>query len=99
MPRPQPTMMLSHATVLTMDHQQPQAEAVAWRGRRIIAAGRNMEVLRLHGRDTTVVDCQGGTVVPGFIDAHLHFRAYVGTLLGIDCRPPGVRSLYELQTL
>lgn len=99
MPRPQPTMMLSHATVLTMDRQQPRAEAVAWRGRRIIAAGRNMEVLRLRGRDTTVVDCQGGTVVPGFIDAHLHFRAYVGTLLGIDCRPRRVRSLYELQTL
>jgi predicted amidohydrolase YtcJ len=99
MPRQPPTMMLSHATVLTMDRQQPRAEAVAWRGRRIIAVGRDMEVLRLRGRDTTVVDCRGATVVPGFIDAHLHFRAYVGTLLGIDCSPRRMRSLYELQTL
>jgi predicted amidohydrolase YtcJ len=92
-------MMLSHATVLTMDRRQPRAEAVAWRGGRIIAVGKNMEVLRLRGRDTAVIDCQGGTVVPGFIDAHLHFRAYVGTLLGVDCSPRRVRSLYALQTL
>jgi predicted amidohydrolase YtcJ len=46
-----------------------------------------------------LLDCRGAVVLPGFIDAHLHLRAYAGTLLGIDCRPHTVQSLADLQTV
>lgn len=99
MPRQQPTLILSQATVLTMDPQQPQAEAVAMRHGRLVAIGTNGAVLGLRGPGTTVLDCRGATVLPGFIDAHLHLRAYVSTLLGIDCSPRVVRHMRQLQAL
>jgi predicted amidohydrolase YtcJ len=97
--RQQPTLILSHATVLTMDPRQPQAEAVAIGGGRLLATGMNGSVLSLRGPDTMVLNCRGATVLPGFIDAHLHLRAYISTLLGIDCSPRVVRHIRQLQTL
>ncbi len=99
MSRQQPTVILSQATVLTMDPQRPQAEAVAVQDGRIVAVGTNAEILSLRGRRTRVIDCRGAAILPGFVDAHLHLRAYAGAFLGIDCRPPAVRSLGDLQTV
>jgi predicted amidohydrolase YtcJ len=94
-----PTLILSHAAVLTMDPRQPRAEAIAVREDRIVAVGTTAEVLALRGHGTRLIDCQGAAVLPGFIDAHLHLRAYAATFGGIDCRPHAVRSLTGLQTL
>ncbi len=95
----QPTVVLSHAAILTMDPRRPRAEAVAVRQGHIVAVGTNAEVLALRSRGTQLIDCRGAAVLPGFIDAHLHLRAYAGTFLGIDCRPPAVHSLTDLQAL
>lgn len=99
MSRQQPTVILSQATVLTMDPQLPQAEAVAVRDGHIVAVGTNAKVLARRCRGTRVIDCRGAAVLPGFVDAHLHLRAYAGTFLGIDCRPHVVHSLADLQRL
>jgi predicted amidohydrolase YtcJ len=80
-----------------MDPRRPRAQAVALHGARIAVVGTNTEVLRLRGRGTTHIPCYGEAIVPGFIDPHLHLRAYIGTLLGIDCSPRTVRSLAELR--
>jgi predicted amidohydrolase YtcJ len=97
MPCQPPTLILDHATVLTMDPTRPRAEAIALRQGRLVAVGGSAEVLALRQRSTRLIDCQGTVVLPGFIDAHLHVRAYAGTFLGIDCRPQTVHSLGELQ--
>jgi predicted amidohydrolase YtcJ len=94
-----PTLILCHATVLTMDPRQPRAEAIALRVERIVAVGATAEVLALRGRATQLIDCRGAVILPGFIDAHVHVRAYAGTFLGIDCRPQTVRSLRDLQAV
>jgi predicted amidohydrolase YtcJ len=94
-----PTLILCQATVLTMDPRQPRAEAIAVREGRIVAVGATPEVLARRGHGTRLIDCQGAAVLPGFIDAHLHLRAYAATFGGIDCRPQAVRSLADLQAL
>ncbi len=48
-------------------------EAAAVGGGRILALGRDDEILRLFGRGTETVDLGGRLVVPGFIDTHIHF--------------------------
>ncbi|MEE4361760.1 MAG: amidohydrolase [Pseudomonadales bacterium] len=51
---------------------QGDAEAIAFRGGRILAVGR-AEALAAHlGPDTEVVDLAGATVVPGLVDSHTH---------------------------
>jgi predicted amidohydrolase YtcJ len=99
MSRQPPTLILSHAAVLTMAPQQPRAEAIAVREGRIVAVGTTAQVLARRGRGTRVIDCRGAAVLPGFIDAHLHMRAYASTFLGIDCRPHTVHNLTDLQAL
>lgn len=49
---------------------EPPAEAVAVRGDRILRVGSNWEVRRLRRRQTHLVDARGGTVLPGFNEAH-----------------------------
>jgi predicted amidohydrolase YtcJ len=48
------------------------AEAVAVQGNRIVRVGSNREIQRLKRPQTTVVDAKGGSVLPGFNDAHVH---------------------------
>lgn len=52
---------------------QPSAEALAVRGSEILRVGSNQAMKRLAGAATKVIDAHGGTVLPGFIDGHVHF--------------------------
>jgi predicted amidohydrolase YtcJ len=92
-------VIVSRAAVLTMDPQRPRAEAIAVRDGRIVAVGTNAAVLARRCPGTRVIDCRGAAVLPGFVDAHIHLRAYASTLVGIDCRPHRVPSLAALQML
>jgi predicted amidohydrolase YtcJ len=47
-------------------------EAVAIRDGRIVRVGPAYEVRFLEGADTTVHECEGRVVLPGFVDAHTH---------------------------
>ena len=58
--------------VLTMDPVQPTAQAVAISADRIIAVGDRATVLALAGPQTEVVDYQNATILPGFVESHLH---------------------------
>jgi len=59
-------------SILTMDDSAMRAEAVAEAGGRILAVGSRAEVMRTRGPKTQVIDLQGRTLVPGFVDAHGH---------------------------
>jgi predicted amidohydrolase YtcJ len=60
-------------TVITIDDRQPGAEAVAVKDGLITAVGGRKPVLAAEkGPHTTVVDLQGHTLLPGFVDGHGH---------------------------
>jgi predicted amidohydrolase YtcJ len=68
-----PSLMLVHGHVWTENPAQPETEAIAIEGNRILLAGTSAEVLRLAGPSTRVIELHGRRVVPGFNDAHVHF--------------------------
>jgi predicted amidohydrolase YtcJ len=74
-----------------------RAEAIAWRGDRLIAVGARDEVTREAGRDAETSSAGGATVLPGFIDAHHH--ACIAALYGGTVRlvPPVVTDIPSLQ--
>ena len=51
---------------------QPDVEALAIIGNRIIAVGDRVVVEQRKGPATRVLDLQGATVLPGLIDSHVH---------------------------
>jgi predicted amidohydrolase YtcJ len=59
--------------VWTGNAAQARAEAIAVRSTRIIAVGTTAAVRKRAEKLTDVVDLKGRLVVPGFVDAHLHF--------------------------
>ncbi len=73
-------LLYLNGTIYTMDAAQPRAQAMAIDSTsgRIIAVGDNDEVRRVGDRHAEIIDLRGKTVLPGFIDAHIHliYAAY-----------------------
>ena len=64
--------VLHNGKVLTVDAQDSILEAVAIQGNRIVAVGKDSEVLPLAGPGARTIDLRGRTVIPGIVDIHAH---------------------------
>lgn len=80
------TWLLINGKFWTVNPAQPEVQAIAIRGNRIVAVGTTDEILQLKGSDTPVTDLEGKRVLPGFNDAHVHF--YSG---GANLTSPALR--------
>ena len=67
-------LILHHADVVTLDPQQPRAQAIAIRNGRILAVGDNDLVATWRGDHTELRDLAGACVIPGFNDTHAHME-------------------------
>jgi predicted amidohydrolase YtcJ len=69
---PAADLIVTNARVLTMDGSRPRAEAAAIAGGRIAAVGGRAEVEALAGPETRIIDARGRSVLPGFVESHMH---------------------------
>ena len=65
-------LVITNATVHTLENSGETAEAVAVRDGRIVRVDRAYEVDFLRGVGTDVIDLEGRVLLPGFVDAHTH---------------------------
>ena len=80
-----PELILYNATIYTVDPANPRAQAVAIAGGRFLAVGSNAEVNNLSWPGAKKIDIGGHTIVPGFIDAHLHTGSGLNELRDVNC--------------
>ncbi len=66
-------LVIHNGTIYTMEETSPTAEAVAVTGGKIVSVGSNNEIKKMIGKQTEVIDLQGKTMTPGFIESHGHF--------------------------
>jgi predicted amidohydrolase YtcJ len=66
-------LIVTAATIHTVDPRTPNAQAFAVRDGRFVYVGSRDGARALRGPRTRVLDLGGVTVLPGLIDAHLHF--------------------------
>jgi predicted amidohydrolase YtcJ len=71
MTAPHPILILN-ARILTMDPERPHAEAVYLSGGRIAGVGANAEMQALAAPEAQIIDADGATLVPGFMESHMH---------------------------
>jgi predicted amidohydrolase YtcJ len=99
--KPKADIIFDHANIYTgVPANTPfssilREEAIAIRGDRIQAVGKGIEIAKLKGPQTQVIDLGGHFLMPGFNDAHLHLDDAGTTKLSVDVT--GVKSLEELR--
>lgn len=84
----QADLIVHHGTVYTVDSAFGTAEAFAVKDGKIIAVGKNDDILTKYTA-TNKLDAGGKAVYPGFIDAHAHFVNYGRSLFEVnlyDCK-------------
>ncbi len=89
-------LILVNGRVYTVDDTLPTAQAFAVKNGLFIAVGSNDEITDLAAADTVIIDADGMTVTPGFIDAHSH-PAYGGIyeLVQVNC---DLRSIVDMKS-
>jgi predicted amidohydrolase YtcJ len=95
-----PDKIYLNAKVVTVNDAQPTAEAVAVKDGMILAVGDRRTIELLKGSSTQIVDLQGKTMVPGFIDPHGHlFHQGIAAVVANLLPPPDgdVDSIAKLQ--
>lgn len=94
----QPNLAVCNANVLTMEpFGQQKANAVAVKKNRFLMIGEWEEIRRLISKHTNVIDAKGGTLLPGFIDNHVHVTHYARYRTWGNCEAcDSIASLVEL---
>ena len=69
-------MMLVNGNIYTLNPDFPRAEALATKGSKIIAVGKNSDVENLGRKNFRVINLEGKTVIPGLTDCHTHFLSF-----------------------
>ena len=90
-------LAIVNARILTLEPDQTETEAVLIRAGRIVLVGTNEQVLNDAG-SAPVLDGNGRTVVPGFVDPHVHFEMACNALsYQVACHTPPFTSLVEIK--
>ena len=88
-------LILYNADIITVNPNQPSAEAIAIRGDKIIGVGSNEDIMNLSSAYTKKINIGGKIITPGFIDAHSHpSGAGRSHLRNVDC---DLRSIEEIK--
>ncbi|MDM5282768.1 amidohydrolase [Peribacillus frigoritolerans] len=89
-------VVLINGEVITVDQKNTVGEAVAIKENRIAVVGSNQEVKSFIGEKTDVIDLKGKTLLPGFIDSHIHLIFYGLNQLAVSCKTEHIDSIEAL---
>ena len=75
-----------NGTVYTVNKKKPLTEATIVEGNKILFTGTNKEAKSKINGNTEIINLNGKLVLPGFIDAHVHFISGGNYLTGLNLR-------------
>jgi predicted amidohydrolase YtcJ len=79
-------LVLTNGNVITVDNNIATSEAIAVIGDRIAAVGSAADIAAYIDDSTEVIDLEGKTAIPGFIEGHGHYTSFGGSLMILDFR-------------
>ncbi|MDN3205058.1 amidohydrolase [Algoriphagus sediminis] len=77
-------LIFTNGVIYTVDESNPKVEAVAIKDGMILNLGNNQDILAHTGNNTEVMDLQGKTMTPGFIESHGHLMGIGYNKLELD---------------
>lgn len=85
-----------NAQIITMEENQPYAQAILIEDGRICKVGANEEILSCQKEDTIRIDVNQKVILPSFIDSHSHISSMIFHYLMVDIGPGKCKSIEEL---
>ncbi|MEM2465484.1 MAG: amidohydrolase [Candidatus Bathyarchaeia archaeon] len=90
--------VLINGKIITLDHSDTIAEALAIKDGRIIGVGSNATIEKLISHGTVIIDLKGLTATPGLIDSHNHFPG-AGAFYILNLNYPNVKSIADIVSM
>jgi len=81
---PKADLVVFNGNIYTVNDQVPKAEALAVVNGRIAYVGNNLNAEQWVADTTTIIDLDGKTLIPGFIEAHAHLMGIGMSRLNLD---------------
>lgn len=93
-------LIFTNGNILSMNDRMPKPKTVVVKNGLIADVGDESLISCWKGRETEIVDLQGKTLMPGFIESHVHPTLHSLNLLQLDCRSTRTPSIdHILQNL
>ncbi len=89
-------LIFTNANAITMENDLPKASTVAVKGKVITYVGNNCDIDDFKDRHTRIIDLNGKTLIPGFIESHMHSLLFGTNLLQLDCRSESTGSIDDI---
>lgn len=90
--------LIFNGEVITVNKNNEIAEAVLIEDNKIVYVGTTEEAFTLCGENTDKIDAEGKTVLPGFIETHIHIASKAVLSKGIDfSKKSGINNIKDLQ--
>jgi predicted amidohydrolase YtcJ len=90
--------LLTNANIITLDRATPSADWLMTDRALVLCMGHSSQTPEPVVDKSIIIDCQGKTIVPGFIDAHFHLFSFVNSLATLDLSPRNdVHSIEDLK--
>ncbi|MFC2160551.1 amidohydrolase [Acidobacteriota bacterium] len=84
---PPADLVINNAKIVTIDSDNPRAQAIAIKGEKILAVGSSSQIKKyIDEAATQVIDAEGRLLIPGLNDAHIHFLSGGRSLMNLDFR-------------
>ncbi|WP_420583195.1 amidohydrolase [Reichenbachiella sp.] len=81
---PKADLVLFNGNIYTLNETEPKAEAVAVTDGKIVYVGNNVNANQWVADTTQIVDLEGKTLTPGFIEGHGHLMGIGENLINLD---------------
>jgi predicted amidohydrolase YtcJ len=92
-----PPLTLYNAQINYGHTGSSQANYLEIRDGKIASLGNTSAYRHNNNLDSQFIDCQGGSLLPGFHDAHIHLLGMASRFLGVDCSPENASSIKALK--
>ena len=86
--------------IITMKGNSPAyTEALVVKNKKIQFVGSSEEAMKIAGNNHQMINLEGKTLLPGFIDGHAHFASFSAQAIGAKILPPPDAGAKDIATL
>jgi len=88
-------LILHNANIFLGGNPAKFCEAIAIYNHKIVALGKNEDVLALVNRNAKIVDLKGKSILPGLTDSHIHLQHTGKSLMMVNCEIDSMQKIYD----